>query len=899
MLRRLRLIASALLRRDRFETEMTAEMRFHMDAYANDLERGGMPRAEAERRARIEFGGVEAAQEDCRQARGLQLWDELRQDARYAVRQMRRTPGFTLAAVVSLALGIGANTAIFSIADAVLYRALPIGSPQDLHFLGHTGHTGGRSLSSNYPLLERYRSLDVFSGVAAYSQFTFPVAAGEGVEPVSGQYVTGNYHAVVGAPFVAGRGFSSEPDRPSGVGAAPIAVISDAYWERRFARSPDVIGRVLMVGGRPTTIVGVTARGFHGLSSGTRLDISVPLWVRALDEPGFLDDRDGWTSLTLVARRAPNVPIEQARAAMDAAFRRYWMEPENAWVRREGSVTRTGELIPAARGSDRLRRAYGMPLLVLGATVAIVLLIACGNVANLLLARSAARAREVALRMSIGAGRARLVRQHLTEGLLLSLLGALAGLAVALAGTRIVLSLLATGRNAVFLDVAFNWRVLAATAATAIVAGVAFGLAPALGATRVDLGRALTASAGSASKRFRLRAGKSLVVAQVALCVLLVTTAGLLVGTLRNLRSIDAGFASPNLGLFNVETYDPAFTSDERIAFYAALLERLQTLPGAASVALAKRSPLDYSAERRRFSVPGIQPAEGQQGISGNIVTPAFFETLGIPILRGRGLTAADRTGSQSVAVISETAARSYFGDDDPIGRIVLLGGQEQRVTIVGVAADVLQEGLRESPPPMLYSPLMQMSEAFDGSFGYPGRMTAVVRAASEPLAIVASARQIVRALDARVPVSYVRTMDQQLDAALARERFLSHLSSLFGVLALVLAFVGLFGLMSYSVVRRTREIGIRMALGARRAVVLRQVLRETTVLAVIGIAIGLLAAAGATRVVSGFLYGLTPRDPATLAGVAALLIGTALVAGYLPARRAARIDPMRAIRSD
>jgi predicted permease len=328
-------------------------------------------------------------------------------------------------------------------------------------------------------------------------------------------------------------------------------------------------------------------------------------------------------------------------------------------------------------------------------------------------------------------------------------------------------------------------------------------------------------------------------------------------------------------------------------------VERLQTIPGVESVALAKRSPIDFSTERRRFSVPGTTPREGQDGVSGNVVTPDFFQTLGIRIVRGRGLMSTDRAGTQNVAIISEAAALSYFGDDDPLGRNVLLGGEELPVTIVGVAADVRHEDLRESPPPMLYTPLAQPGEEFDGSFGYPGRMTALVRTRGEPLAVTASARQLVKALDARVPVSYVRTMEQQLDAALKRERLLAHVSGAFAVLALVLAFVGLFGLMSYSVTRRTREIGIRVALGAPRALILRQVLRETAILAGVGISIGLVAAVATTRVVASFMFGITSHDPAVFGSVAGLLTATALLAGYLPARRAAHIEPVRALRSE
>jgi predicted permease len=897
MRKRLRLILRGLFNRDRFEREMAAEMSFHMKAFADDLERGGMTREDAERRARVEFGGVDAAQEDCRQARGLQAYDELRQDLRYAVRQMIKSPGFTVAAIVSLSLGIGANTAIFSLMDAALYRIVPIANPEELYFLGHRGSRPKPNTSANYPLLERYRTLDVFSGVTAYSQYTFPVATSDGVEPVNGQFVSGNYHAIVGARFAAGRGFSTEPDRPSG--RAPIAVISDRFWERRFARSPDVIGQTLLVDGRPTTIVGVTAPGFHGLVSGSRLDISVPMYVRAIGEPTFLSARDGWVSLTLVARRNPDVPLERANAAVDAIFQRYWMEPENEWAREKGAPSRTGELLPAARGSEQLRENYRTALLVLMAMVALVLLIACSNVANLLLARATVRAREVALRMSIGAGRARLIRQHLTESLLLSLLGGALGLAIAAPASKVILSLLDTGRRAVLLDVSLNARVLIVSAAISIATGIVFGLAPALRATRVDLAPALKDIEVARSRRFRLATGKSLVVAQLALCVVLVATAALLIETLRKLKHIETGFERANIVMFNVETYNATFTTDRRIAFYSTLQERLQAIPGVSSVSLAKRSPIDMGTERRRFEVPGVAPRAGQEGVSGNVVTPGYFQAFGIRVLRGRGFTEADRAGAPNVTVISEAVAKSYFDKVDPLGRTVSLGGEKTAMTIVGIVADVRHERLREPPPPMLYTALAQPTESFDGTFGYPGHQTAILRTTADPSTIAASARQIVRDLDPSVPVSYVRSMEQQLDAALMRERLLAHLSGAFGTLALVLAFVGLYGLMSYSVAQRTREIGIRMALGATRPLVLWQVLRETTVVSVVGLAIGMAVAVASTRVISAFLFDLTPRDPATLSIVAALLLGTTLIAGYLPARRAALLDPTRALKTE
>jgi len=894
MLTRLRATIVGLFRRDRFEHDMAEEMRFHMRAYADDLQCAGVSPQEAERRARMEFGGVESLREDCREAYGFQWFDELRQDLRYSGRQILRAPGFSAAVIVSLALGIGANTAIFSLMDAVLFRTLPIADPTSVYYLAHRSATDSSS-SSNYPLLERYRSTDVFSGVTAYSGETFTVSTADGRERVNGQFVSGNYHDVLGVPMVLGRGFTNESDRPAG--QPPVAVISHAYWERRFARRQDVIGQTLTIGGRAVTIVGVTVPDFHGLDSGYRTDITLPISVNVLDEPGFLGDREGWTSLSIIGRLAPGVTEGRALAAVDAIFRRFWWEPENAWARDPRSPSEFGLLMPAGKGSSWLRQRYATPLRTLMGMVGIVLLIACANVANLLLARASARSREVAVRLSIGAGRTRLVRQFLTESLLLAGVGGALGLAVAVASSGAILSLFDTGQSPIRLDVELNGRVLAFTIAIAILTGVAFGLVPAFRATRVDLTQALK-EGGNVRRRGRLAVGKTLVVAQIALCVLVIAASGLLVRSLRNLRTFDAGFQRDNILLFNLSTGGPSFTPESRAALYEQLDQRLRRLPGVAAVSFSSRSPIDNSAETRGIVVPGFQ-APGRHGVSAYVVTPDFFQLFGMRLLRGRGFEAMPRAGAPNVALVNEAMARFYFGSSDPIGRTLRFGTEQEFSTIIGVVEDSRHEVLREAAPATVYTPFWQPAKGLDGTSDVRGRVTVEIRATSSIEALEASVRNEVRALSKDATVWYIRTMQQQLDAALIRERLLAKLSSGFGLLALLLAFIGLYGVMSYRVARRVREIGIRVALGATRGMVLGHVLRETFGVAVAGLVIGLAAALGTTKVVSAFLFQLSPRDPAMFALVAALLLVTALVAGYLPARRAAGVEPMQALRSE
>jgi predicted permease len=676
-------------------------------------------------------------------------------------------------------------------------------------------------------------------------------------------------------------------------------VISDGYWARAFGRAPDVIGKTLTIRGRPAAIVGVTASGFYGFEPGSHVDITLPMSVRALDDAQFLDDHGGWTGMRIVGRL--KVGESQALAAVDALFQQYMVEPENRWARDAGSTHfKSAALVPAARGDQDLRLRYATALTVLMAMVGVVLLIACANVANLQLARAAARAKEIAVRASIGASRRRLVRQLLTESFLLACCGGALGLLVAVWSTSVILALFETGQNPVLIDVTLNIRVLAFTTAVSVLTGVAFGLVPAFRATRVDLTPALKESGDIATRGRRSTVATTLVVTQIALCVLVISTAGLLVRSLRNLRSLDTGFARHKVLLFNLDLAGPAFSPDRRHTFYADLLDRLRGLPGVESVSSSTRSPIDDTRVLRRIDVPGFQSTE-RHGVSTNVVTPGYFQTFGMRLIRGRGFGAEDRPATPRVAVVGESMARFYFGQSDPIGRTFVLGGEKDATTIVGVVQDVRHERMREAPPKMVYTLLAQSASVvtFGGGSAVPQRVSVAIRSQGTPGGLAASVGTEVRGLSRDAMVSYVRTMEQQVDAALVRERVLASLSTGFGLLALALACVGLYGVMSYSVARRGREIGIRIALGASRMTVLQQILRETLAVALAGVALGLGAALAATQIVSRFLFELTPRDPLTLAMAASLLLLTTAVAGFLPARRAAHVDPMQALRAD
>ena len=875
------------VRRGRADEELDREVASHLALLEDDFRQRGMTAADAKAAARRAFGGVEQTKERQRDARSFVWIDQLRQDIRFALRSMRRAPGFAAVAILTLALGIGANTAMFSLLDAVLFRSLPLRDAGRLFYLAHgTGATP--SLSANYPLLERYRAnLEAFESITAYNTREFKVVTDAGTELVQGQFAAGNYHRVLGVRIALGRGFDTDSDRPTE--APPVAVISEGFWTRRFNRDPGVVGRTFVAQGRTVSIVGVTAPGFHGMRPGTQVDVTLSFAQRALDDSKFLTLRDGWTSMYIVGRLKPGETEARALAEMQGVFRQFWNEAENKWARGPSGEEQPGALMAAGRGTATVRQAYSEPLQLLMAMVAIVLLIACANVANLLLARASARTREVAVRMSMGASRARLARQFITESAVLALAGGAIGSLVAMWGTRFIAAMLDAGTNPIVLDADPDVRVLMFTLGVSILTAVVFGFAPAIRATRVDVNSSLKGAPGHLRIGRGALSGQALVIAQVAMCLVLLAGGSLLVRSLINLKTQNAGFQRDNLLLFYL---DARGSKTDVTKYHEIVLERMRALPGVRSASASTMSPLATDEETRPVRIIGAAETPQRRTAVNNRVTPDFFTTFGIQVLQGRGITAQDTATAPQVAVVNETMARAYF-NGDAIGRTFTIGAAGKvPVTVVGVARDNLQRNLRQAVPPLAYVPLAQAEEP-------PGELTAALRADGDPRLVEALVRETVRATSPDLVISYMRTMQEQVDASLMRERLLATLSTAFVVVALFLAAIGLYGVMSYGVARRVREIGIRIALGATRRTVLWQVLRRTLGLAAIGIVIGLVAAFQTTRLVSSFLFGLTDRDPFTYAASAGVLLAAALLAGYVPARRATRIDPLVALRSE
>ena len=902
---RLRSWFRGILRRASLENEMNEELRFHLQAFTGDLIRRGVEPGEASRRARLEFGGIDGRKEDCRASLGLRPWDELCADLRFGLRSFARNPGFTAVAVLSLGLGIGVNTAIFSLVEEALLNTLAVPHPEELrllhwvsgpnsvvhHIWGDFSRTGTgqqTSTSFSYPVYRQLRRENkVFQDLFAFKDASRLTAVIDGhAELVTGQFLSGNAYQATGARTAVGRSIAPVDDDPQS-GIPPVVVIGDAFWTRRFGRSLAVIGKPIELNGTPMTIVGVNSPRFTGMKAGNAPDVFIPLSLRPRLIPQYggarLDDPDHWW-VVVMGRLRPDVSDAMARAALDVALTH---AVEATMTPAKNSAMPHIELSAGSRGLDPLRANFTRPMSVLMSLSGLVLLIACANLANLLLAKSAAREREIGMRMALGAGRARIIRQLLTESMLLAASGGAAGLALGYAGRHIIPSLLETPWLPGSLHGRFDWRVLAFAMAITFVTALLFGLAPAWRCTREDITSGLRTGQRSAGDRSHTFSGNALVVFQVSLSALLLIGAGLFVRTLVNLESANIGFEPHRILLFEIEPPRWRYTDTQRVALFERLERALSAAPGVTSVSASSDALIANNSSIDTFLPTGRRGHPGEEGTAWSTYVGArFFETMGIPILAGRPFNSHDGAGSRRVAVINERLARKFFPNENPLGKTF----NKEQIEIAGVCANVKFSGIRAEAPPTFYVPYAQYDD--EGSMTFELKTSAGIN-------VVASVRNIVRSFDKELAVIDIRTQEQQIDATLAQERLFASLTSGFGLLALALAGIGIYGTMAYRVARRTGEIGIRMALGAKSAQVLGMILREASWMVCGGVSIGAAVALVAIRSVSAMLYGLKPDDPVTMAGAAALLLAIALLAAWLPARKASRVDPITALRHE
>ncbi|HKQ89343.1 MAG TPA: ABC transporter permease [Blastocatellia bacterium] len=851
------------------------------------------------------------------------LEDEMFQDLRFGARILLKSKGFTIVAVLSLALGIGANTALFSVMDAVLLKTLPVDDPERLVLFewqaGLTFRTNGMSGTSSEEAVFRQ---DIFEKMRAAAQesplsdfFAFApiyegiVVAGDQAEIVKGQAVSGGYYAGLRAQPILGRAITDEDDKP---GATPVVVLSHQFWQERFGADPAVIGRSLKFNKQSFTVIGVTPPAFTGtLQVGYYPAVTVPIACEPLLR-GARSRLDAWC-LHLMGRLKPGATYEQARESLNGAFQATALEvmppPSNQNEPAQLDPKDYPRLVAqsGSRGMLDDRREFSATIYGLFIVVALVLLIACANVANLLLARAALRGPEISLRLAVGAGRLRLVRQLLTESVLLATLGGAVGALFAFWGRSAIQAL--TDKDAGFLpndvDVSLNWRALAFTFAVSLLTGALFGLAPAWRATNPDLATSLKQSRRTSGAVSRL--SKGLIIAQVALSLLILVGAGLFIRTLYNLQRVNLGFNQENLLIFQLKPDQGGYKDERLFQFYQRLFDRLDNLPGVRGATFQRTALIadDNSANTFLLSGETEMTARGH-GTSRQTTRENYFKMMEIPLLRGRDFTAQDDQRAPFVAIVNQTFARRYFPDDDALGKRVTFIDSKREVEIVGVVADTKYTRQREEPKTLLYTPWRQEGEMIGG-------MHFALRTTGEPTALAASVRQVVRELDINLPVTEVTTQTARSQATLGRERLYARLLSFFGGLALLLAAIGISGVLAYSVAQRTNEIGIRMALGARPADVLWLLISQGMKLVSLGLAVGALGgyalkrllasqyfASGAwRRQITGQLYGVEGTDPATFALIASLLALVALLACWLPARKAAQVDPLDALRHD
>ena len=906
LIAKFRVIASRIrgvLFNQRLERELHDEVRSHIEMQIDDNLRQGMSADQARQAALRKFGGVDQVKERYRYKRSLPFVEITIQDLRYTFRTLRKSPGFLAVAVLSLSLGIGANTAIFSLVDTMLLRSLPVKSPERLVTLKTINPRYSEDVLS-YPLYKHVRDTGgIFDGVTASTVVRPLVVAVNGQpETVQIQMVSGNFFSLLGASALAGRTLTSDDDLIPG--GHPVAVISYSYWKRRFGLDRSAIGQTIAVKDTSFTIVGVMPPTFFGVNIDTSADTWMPMMMKAqiMGRPAYFED-EGYTNYYAMGRLRNDASIQQAEAQLNVVYQQYLSDQSGAAAdaqRQKENLSHKIELTSATTGLSRFRQRFSKPLLILMAVVGLVLLIACVNVANLLLAKATHRQKEFAVRLAIGAGRWRLIRQLLTESVVLALMGCVAGLIFAWVLSNVVVTYLASH---LFTPISANLqfhldgRMMAFTVLISVFTGLVFGIAPALRLTRIDLSPALQGGSSLAGRAFtRQRLDKGLMICQVAISLVLLIVAGLFVRTLQNLNSIDVGFGGKNLWQLQLDLQSSGYKPVELPVIYRQIMEKVTSLPGVESASLSESGLMtDNGSGICCLSVDGEAPRTPENGrVRYDLVGAGFFDTAGFQLINGRGITAQDSDTAPRAIVINERLARDYFRGENPVGRKMSFSGQSgwKPLEVVGVVKDAKYDSLRSQPQKFIYLPYDQNKNI--GGLGF-----LEVRTRGESSAVIASVRQALVATAKNLLIVKTSTIADQVDDSIAEERMIVKLSGLFSLLALLLASVGLYGVMSYTVARKTREIGIRMALGAQQTQVLFSILRESMLLVILGTAIGIAIALATTRFISSLLFGVGHYDPLTIIAATLLLVAVAFVASYLPARQASMVHPMLALRYD